>query len=339
MGLMVGIKPILASKSRERLTPDKHHLEVRMLERLKPIIARFDLPEFIAQHYPESLASANHAGSVRAVWRGDRKPSFCLYHNRHKWLFFDHATLEHGDAYDFLVQVLGVSKREAIAFLLDETKTPALPPALYKTTPSYKTRLESDECLGTLTRQYDYVDANHELVLQVLRYEPKDFRQRRPTGDGHWVWGVTEGTYYRNALRDWARRGAGEAKFFPAAPKVVYHYPHVRHAIQKRERLVLVDGEKDVETLASFGITATCSAKGMGSWQDEHSGLLKGAQRVVMIADNEPHSDLKAKRVRGSLLGVAEVSCKVTRVPVGKDVSDYVAAGARGEQLEELLKV
>jgi hypothetical protein len=310
-----------------------------MLKRLKPIIARFDLPEFIAHHYPESRARPTRADSVRAVWRGDRKPSFCLYHNRHKWLFFDHATLEHGDAYDFLVQVLGVPKREAISFLLDEIKTLTLPSALYKTTGSFKTLLEPDECLGTLIRHYDYLDANHRLILQVLRYEPKDFRQRRPCEDGQWVWGVTEGTYYRNALGDWTRRGRGEAKFFPVAPKVMYHYPRVLQAIQKRDRLVLVDGEKDVETLATFGITVTCPAKGMGSWQDEHSRLLRGVKHVVMIADNEPHSDLKAQRVQESLLKVAAVSCKVTRVPIGKDVSDYVAAGATREQLEHLLKV
>jgi putative DNA primase/helicase len=338
--LIVGIKPILASKSCEQLTPDKYYfLEVRMLERLKPVIAEFDLPEFIARHYPESLARPTQADSVRAVWRGDRKPSFCVYHKRYKWLFFDHATLEHGDAYDFLVHVLGVPKREVIAFFLDERKSLSLPPASCKVNPPLRARLEPDECLGILTRHYDYLDAHHELVLQVLRYEPKNFRQRRPSGEGPWVWGVTEGTYYRNALGDWTKRGRGEAKVFPAAPKVLYHYPHVLQAIQKRERLVIVDGEKDVETLSTFSITATCSPKGMGSWQDEHSRLLKGAKHVVMIADNESHSEIKVERVRNSLLKVIGVTCQVTRVPVGKDVSDYVAAGATGERLEQLLKL
>ena len=36
---------------------------------------------------------------------------------------------------------------------------------------------------------YDYTDANGgALLYQVVRYEPKDFRQRRPDGNGGWIW-------------------------------------------------------------------------------------------------------------------------------------------------------
>lgn len=35
---------------------------------------------------------------------------------------------------------------------------------------------------------YDYLDADGELVGQVVRYDPKDFRQRRPDGRGGWIW-------------------------------------------------------------------------------------------------------------------------------------------------------
>ena len=31
---------------------------------------------------------------------------------------------------------------------------------------------------------YDYTDASGELLFQVLRFDPKDFRQRRPDGRG-----------------------------------------------------------------------------------------------------------------------------------------------------------
>ena len=34
---------------------------------------------------------------------------------------------------------------------------------------------------------YDYINAGGELVFQVVRYDPKDFRQRRPDGNGGWT--------------------------------------------------------------------------------------------------------------------------------------------------------
>jgi hypothetical protein len=37
---------------------------------------------------------------------------------------------------------------------------------------------------------YDYRDERGELLFQVCRLEPKDFRQRRPNGSGGWEWKV-----------------------------------------------------------------------------------------------------------------------------------------------------
>src|SRR5262252_7452061 len=35
---------------------------------------------------------------------------------------------------------------------------------------------------------FPYEDENEELSFQVVKYEPKDFRQRRPDGKGGWTW-------------------------------------------------------------------------------------------------------------------------------------------------------
>ncbi len=37
---------------------------------------------------------------------------------------------------------------------------------------------------------YDYVDVEGVLAFQVVRFDPKDFRQRRPDGGGGWIWKV-----------------------------------------------------------------------------------------------------------------------------------------------------
>lgn len=35
---------------------------------------------------------------------------------------------------------------------------------------------------------YDYSDADDTLLYQTVRFEPKDFRHRRPDGNGGWIW-------------------------------------------------------------------------------------------------------------------------------------------------------
>ena len=39
---------------------------------------------------------------------------------------------------------------------------------------------------------YDYRDEQDTLVYQVLRYQPKDFRQQRPNGGGGWTWNLKD---------------------------------------------------------------------------------------------------------------------------------------------------
>src|SRR5579864_6046438 len=40
----------------------------------------------------------------------------------------------------------------------------------------------------TIVDTYDYKDSTGNLLYQVVRYQPKDFRQRRPDGLGGWIW-------------------------------------------------------------------------------------------------------------------------------------------------------
>jgi hypothetical protein len=37
---------------------------------------------------------------------------------------------------------------------------------------------------------YDYLDEKGVFLYQVVRYEPKGFRQRRPDGKGGWHWNL-----------------------------------------------------------------------------------------------------------------------------------------------------
>src|ERR1700733_2285284 len=52
---------------------------------------------------------------------------------------------------------------------------------------------------GKIVAVYDYTDLNGTLLYQGVRYEPKDFRQRRPDGKGGWISNLdgVKGVIYR----------------------------------------------------------------------------------------------------------------------------------------------
>ncbi len=43
---------------------------------------------------------------------------------------------------------------------------------------------------GKIITAYDYKDESGVLLYQNVRFEPKDFRQRRSDGKGGWVWNL-----------------------------------------------------------------------------------------------------------------------------------------------------
>lgn len=134
---------------------------------------------------------------------------------------------------------------------------------------------------------YDYVDPETgEIKLQVVRYEPKDFRQRRPDGDGGWSWSV------------------------PAAERILFNLP----AVFATDKIVcVVEGEKDVIALAKIGIVATCNPGGAGKWQPNYTESLAGRD-VIILPDNDEPGENHARIVAEALTGRAS-RIRVVRLP------------------------
>src|SRR5262249_25134177 len=108
---------------------------------------------------------------------------------------------------------------------------------------------------------YDYTDEDGELLYQVVRFEPKDFRQRRRDGLKGWVWNL------------------GDTR------RVLYRVPELVKA--PKDRLVfVVEGEKDADRLHSHGLLATTNAMGAGKWRQEYSEALRG-RNVAILPDND----------------------------------------------------
>jgi hypothetical protein len=179
----------------------------------------------------------------------------------------------------------------------------------------FKAKVVANRDTRAVDAVYDYQDENGELLFQVIRFKPKEFRQRRPDGVGGYVWNM-----------DGVRR-------------VPYHLPELLEAIVNDTTVFIAEGEKGANALMRLGVTATCSPGGAGKWRDNYSIYFKGAA-VVLLPDNDEIGRRHAQDVRRSLAGVAS-SIRVLRLPGLPDKGDpfdWVAAGGTAEQLWRLVE-
>ncbi len=167
---------------------------------------------------------------------------------------------------------------------------------------------------GKIVARYPYTDASGKLLYEVCRFEPKDFRQCRPDGQGGLVWNLT------------------------GIQRVLYRLPAITQAIAEGMTIFIVEGEKDVHSLESIGLVATSNAGGAGKWLESYSDALKGG-KVVILPDNDEPGKKHAEQVARSLQGKAE-SVRIVNLPnlpAKGDVSDWVKAGGTAEELTRLV--
>jgi len=170
---------------------------------------------------------------------------------------------------------------------------------------------QTERVKKTIVATYDYVNPDTgEVKLQVVRYEPKDFRQRRPDGSGGWSWSV------------------------PASERILFNLP----AVAASDKLVvIVEGEKDVEALSKIGVVATCNPGGAGKWQDNYTAALAGRD-ILILPDNDEAGENHANVVATSLYGKAR-QIRVLRLPDlpnKGDVFDWINNGGTQRDLGRL---
>lgn len=185
---------------------------------------------------------------------------------------------------------------------------------------------------------YDYKDKTGKVIFQTVRFDPKDFKQRRKV-DGGWLWGLTAGTYTRHG-ENWYRSPDG--KQFPACERVLYRLPELLESTPD-EWVIIVEGEKDADNLIKAGFVATCNPMGAGKWRAEYSECLRG-RRVVIIADKDSSDHTQspgwkhAQSVARSLNTIA-AEIRVLELPGNavKDSSDWLSAGGTADELRKLI--
>jgi putative DNA primase/helicase len=165
-----------------------------------------------------------------------------------------------------------------------------------------------------IVAEYDYVNEAGELLFQVVRFAPKDFRQRRADGAGGWEWRL-------NGTR-----------------RVLYRLPNVISSIKAGEPVFVTEGEKDVHALERFsGLAATCNPGGAGKWRAEYSEALRGAD-VAVVADRDEPGRKHAAEVARALEGVA-ADVAVLEPTKGKDVAENLAAGGGVGELADVTPI
>jgi 5S rRNA maturation endonuclease (ribonuclease M5) len=148
---------------------------------------------------------------------------------------------------------------------------------------------------------YDYTDERGELLFQVVRYAPKDFRQRRPDGSGGWAWTL------------------GDTR------RVLYRLPAVIAAVAAGEPVYIVEGEKDVHAAERAGVVATTNPSGAGKWRAEYGEPLSAA-RILVVADRDKRGRQHARAVAEALRGIA-AHVQIAEPIEGNDLSDHLRAG------------
>ena len=151
-----------------------------------------------------------------------------------------------------------------------------------------------------IVKTYSYPDEDGKELYQVVRMEPKSFRQRHLNCGGEYTWNM-EGVR-----------------------RVLYHLPEVLSA---SSTVYLVEGEKDVDNLRAAGFIATTSPAGANNWRPEYAEYLQD-KNVVVIPDKD-HAGYKYAHAAIESLKDKATSLAVILLPgdTVKDVSDWLEQG------------
>ena len=106
--------------------------------------------------------------------------------------------------------------------------------------------------------RYSYINADGKTAYHVIRSDPKDFRPMTPDG-----------------FLD-----------HEGVERLPYRLPELLQGVKDLKLIILLEGEKDVDSAMAMGLIATTFVGGAGKWRDEYSEYFRGAD-VVLMPDND----------------------------------------------------
>jgi hypothetical protein len=191
-----------------------------------------------------------------------------------------------------------------------------------------------------IVRCYDYTDEDGTLLFQCVRYEPKKFNQRQPRenvdGKSGWVWKITQGEYTDKVTGEKIQIEK-DVRFVP------YKLAELVEGIANGHIVYFVEGEKDVEALQQWNLTATTNPMGANKFHDNLLPYFKDAD-VVVIADNDKAGKEHIELVAFKLGSVARRVRLLDLVqfwpecPAKGDISDWIKASGTVEKLNKIVE-
>ncbi|QPC87099.1 AAA family ATPase [Mesorhizobium sp. NBSH29] len=270
-----------------------------------------------------------------------------------KGVWRDHSDNTGGGVLDLLAVYAGLSKPAALAWLAERGH-------LKRNTDNRSSSgsndgQQIDKFAGFMDDHpvaiFKYYDDKGGLAYEVLKFAktaPRRYMQRRPHPAGKgWIWGLQEGKYGQTRSGDWFKfkddKKYEATEEFEDARWFLYHRAEVVKAVSEGRPIILVEGEKDVETLRTWGLTATTNQGGAKNWKPELDGDLKGAD-VVICSDLDKAGNARTL-MRGAALRSVAKSVRVLDManhwkdaPDKADVTDWKEqAGGTGKVFEEFV--
>ena len=201
-----------------------------------------------------------------------------------------------------------------------------------------------------ISKVYGYQDADGRLVFEVVRFDPKDFRQRRPLMDGRFAWGLSQGWYapsgkdYRllkDSVPDPSKPPSNDAVWLDKIDPLLYNLPLVKTAVDAGGSVYIVEGEKDADSICAQGYIGTTCPMGAGKWQGSHTEVLRGCSNAIIISDKDACGREHATSVAEELLSIG-VNVKVIEMPdrsgvAVKDFTDWLEVGGTKEEFDRLV--
>lgn len=205
--------------------------------------------------------------------------------NQDTGVFHCHACKAGGSVIDFVARREGLSIPEAMKRLANEPDPVSAP------------KQATVKPKGDIAATYSYRDEMGQELYQVVRMNPKDFRQRHQE-NGEWVWNMQ------------------------GVRKVLYNLPTILKA--NSAFVWICEGEKDADNLKKCGYVGTTNVGGAGKWLDGYTDCLAGKE-IILCGDNDDAGRAHMIKVLAALSTVAKTVRKIDVPAPSKDVSDYIA--------------
>jgi len=247
--------------------------------------------EFYDKYLPSTKPLTNGEHQALCPFHTDTNPS--LSFNDHTGKFYCHGCDKKGDIFHFYGKINDLNTGREFGKVLH----------------GIADDFGIQKPKSKMVKTYDYVDAEGKRLFQACRFEPKRFSQRRPDGNGKWIWDLK------------------------GVQRVLYKQKN----LQKADEVIIVEGEKDVDNLLNLGFTATTNPMGAKKWQPEYDEVLKG-KRVILIPDNDSVGFEHMAQVGASLAGKTQ-NLKWLELPSKGDVSDFINTFSNKEEASEKLSI